>query len=505
MRIVIVEDEIKIREGMAKLIESETEHTVVEKAADGEEGLKAILRFKPDLVITDIRMSKMDGLEMIRELKQRQISARVVILSGYSEFEYAKKAIQYGVDDYLLKPLSAEDVTELLEKVRVQIEKEELAKDTLEVYLSNLIHCAENEQERIYQILNQICGFPYKGRYDLLLGYVGTAENTYKKHVEDSVEELRGKYPDFKIYYTYVNHLQKAYILIQGEKDTQSFEKIEGSFYRRLLLQFQNNAEKAMWTKEEFYDLTELKGIMSKLDLRIAHAFQADCKNWIGENADEKYDVLDVPNNIINKIKNGICQENSQRLNEGSKELIQYLKSGKFKAEDVKLFFVKNYFMMLEHLQEINRPVYEHLIKSNYQKFYEQAITWSEMERVYRDIIENITNTNVNREDISNYVIQKAIAYIREHFHEGLTQEEIARKLEITPEYLSTLFKRELGINFSTFLKKFRISHAKRLLKGTDMKIYEIASAVGYSDSKYFQRVFKEQIGISPGEYRAMN
>lgn len=160
---------------------------------------------------------------------------------------------------------------------------------------------------------------------------------------------------------------------------------------------------------------------------------------------------------------------------------------------------------MLDDLQEINQPVYQHLIKSNYQKFFEHAITWGEMESVYIDIIENITNTNVNRGDISNYVIQKAIAYIREHYQEGLTQEEIARKLEITPEYLSTLFKRELGINFSTFLKQFRISHAKRLLKGTDMKIYEIASAVGYSDSKYFQRVFKEQIGISPGEYRAMN
>ena len=80
--------------------------------------------------------------------------------------------------------------------------------------------------------------------------------------------------------------------------------------------------------------------------------------------------------------------------------------------------------------------------------------------------------------------------------------EEVARKLEITPEYLSALFNREMNINFSIFVKEFRISHAKRLLKGTNLKIYEIAQMVGYQDPKYFNRVFKEVQGISPGEFR---
>ena len=80
----------------------------------------------------------------------------------------------------------------------------------------------------------------------------------------------------------------------------------------------------------------------------------------------------------------------------------------------------------------------------------------------------------------------------------------MAAVLDITPEYLSTLFNREMGINFSVFLKQFRISHAKRMLKGTDRKVYEIANAVGYNDPKYFQRVFKEVVGVSPGEYRQM-
>ena len=115
MRIVIVEDEVKIREGMGKIIEAQTGHVIVGEAADGEEGLQMVLRFKPDLVITDIRMPRKSGLEMLKELYERRIKVHSIILSGYSEFEYAKKAIRYGVDDYLLKPLAAEDVRNMLQ------------------------------------------------------------------------------------------------------------------------------------------------------------------------------------------------------------------------------------------------------------------------------------------------------------------------------------------------------------------------------------------------------
>lgn len=181
------------------------------------------------------------------------------------------------------------------------------------------------------------------------------------------------------------------------------------------------------------------------------------------------------------------------------------MKDGHFDADDIRRAFVKNYYMIGDTLEDIDRALFEHLKSANLLRNIEAAVTWHELENAYRDVIQLITSTRVKREDISNYVIKKAINYIREHYQEGLTQEEVSRVLEITPEYLSTLFNREMGITFSSFLKQFRMSHAKRLLKGTDMKIYEIAKATGYNDPKYFQRVFKEETGVSPGEYRQMN
>lgn len=124
MRVLIVEDEIRIRKGMAKLIENHTEHTVIGEAQNGKEGMEMALLYEPDLIITDIRMPVMDGLEMMRQLQETEEKWHFVILSGYSEFEYAKKAIRYGADDYLIKPLAPEDVMKLLDSMEEKLKKE---------------------------------------------------------------------------------------------------------------------------------------------------------------------------------------------------------------------------------------------------------------------------------------------------------------------------------------------------------------------------------------------
>ena len=124
MRILIVEDEIKIRRGLAGLIAKATDNEIVGEARNGREGLELILHTNPDLVITDVRMPEMDGLEMLQAMKERNLDVHCVILSGYSEFSYAKKAIGYGVDDYLLKPLAPEDILGLLKTIEEKREQE---------------------------------------------------------------------------------------------------------------------------------------------------------------------------------------------------------------------------------------------------------------------------------------------------------------------------------------------------------------------------------------------
>ncbi len=506
MRIVIVEDEVKIREGMGKLIGSQTEHIVLGEASNGEEGLEMIQRFKPDLVITDIRMPKMDGLEMIKELYERKIPVHTIILSGYSEFEYAQKGIRYGVDDYLLKPLAAEDVQEMLAKIDERIKKEELTNGTPELYIRNLISGEEKEQKNC-EILTDICGFPKEGDYVLFEGYIGSAPASYRDEMEHSLEQLKDKYPELKIYYIYIENTQKAYVAAYGEKDTGRIPALEKSFYNRLILCCMNKPERALWCRQRFSGLSGLKKAEEQLSGMLSYALVLQPEGWLEPEDCLQYcpQPFTAPTEIYNRIRNAVCQGDQEGLLKSAEDFLDYMEKGRYEVTEIYRAFVKSYYLIADTLQDIDPSLYQHLKSGNLLRNIETAVTWRELEYAYRDLIQAVTSTKSKREDISNYVIKKAISYIRENYQTGLTLDEVASVLEITPEYLSTLFNREVGINFSTFLKQFRMSHAKRLLKGSNMKIYEIAGAVGYSDPKYFQRVFKEEIGVSPGEYRQMN
>ena len=174
MRILIVEDEIKIRMGISRLISAHTQHTVVGEAKNGKEGLEMISRFHPELVISDIRMPVMDGLEMLQESVKMGNTCHFVILSGYSEFEYAQTAIRYGVDDYLLKPLAPEDVTQLLDKIQKKIDQEEAENiQTTEGILRELILGGRKDITDICKKLLKTGVFEKVMPIFILAGYMG--------------------------------------------------------------------------------------------------------------------------------------------------------------------------------------------------------------------------------------------------------------------------------------------------------------------------------------------
>ena len=156
---------------------------------------------------------------------------------------------------------------------------------------------------------------------------------------------------------------------------------------------------------------------------------------------------------------------------------------------------------MSDTAKEINQKAFASLREKDYIKAMLHVYTIQEMKEILQKAGQIICDRK-DKNGIGNYTINRTLEYIRNHYKEGISLEKAAEVLNITPEYLSMLFKREMGMNFSVFLKKFRISHAKRLLKETDMKIYEVAQECGYSNSNYFARIFKEVTGVSPAEYR---
>ncbi|HHV12467.1 MAG TPA: response regulator [Clostridiales bacterium] len=499
MRIIIVEDEIKIREGLSKLIDKHTPHEIIGEAKDGEEGLELILRLKPDLVISDIRMPVMDGLEMLTRLNGMKVRIHAVILSGYSEFDYAKRAIGLNVKDYLLKPVTLEDVQLLLERMEKKIAEERLAqKGTPQSCIRDVILGSTEYDE---ETIRSICGFKLTMRYQMYLGYIGATRATYSAEYIERMELIRNRFPETVIHTIHMEATKEIVTLIAGEI---SYEEISDYFERRVLATLKGREEQTPWSAARFEKLTEqaktYKGLknIQKFGISIENDLLITRERISGlRKAKYRY-----PIEIENKIKAEICNGTRDKLDEYKNEFFLFMKNKGYEPASVVDGYMRLYTATANLLQEIDTKNYEILRQMNILMQISEARTRVELEKAYSEVIHLLVSVKEKREDIRNYTIKRTINYIRDHYKEGITLEETAHKLNITPEYLCTLFNRELGMNFSAFLTEFRLSHAKRLLKGTELKIYEIAAEVGYSDPKYFNRVFKEKYGVSPGEFR---
>jgi YesN/AraC family two-component response regulator len=214
---------------------------------------------------------------------------------------------------------------------------------------------------------------------------------------------------------------------------------------------------------------------------------------------------LQYPFEIEGKIKKAICNENSEVIKKYSKDFLHIINRNKYHPDSIIEAFVKLVSAIFLMIRELNTGLYEQLGHQKYLKQIMEAITLNELSSIYNGLTEKIILYQGKKEDISNYTIKRALNHIKNHYKEGITLEETALNIDITPEYLSMLFNREVGTNFNLFIKEFRIGKAKKLLIGSEMKIYEIAQEVGYNDSKYFCRVFKEIVGLSPSDYRNTN
>ena len=505
MRIIVVEDEVKIREGMVKLIEKHTDHTIVATAVNGMEGYDLILRYHPDLVITDIRMPEMDGLQMLENLKSKGKMQRAVLLTGYSEFAYARKAIGIGgIMDYLLKPIGPLEVVKLLNNINEKIIGEHEEKQG---EVKNLIReLALNEtvkEETTYQKLMSMAGFQEHFTYQLYLGYIGAQDSDYRQEFQEILDQIVDKNKSIVCYTSYLNHAQEVICLVGGTTGLKDFQ-IE--FERKVLYSFRNAKHRLFWCMEELPTISKIHEKMKDLKELLSQGVALHSKKLIrvSDLKQVEFETFVYPIEIEKEIKDGICSGDKSRIKEGMDHFILYMKSHTFPASDIKNGFMKLILFMTGLYQEFDAYLYDKMKNMYSLKKIGMFHTFWEIEDHLAQLTEMITEDREEKEDIRNYTIKRVMNYIRKHYQEGITLEEVASKLSITPEYLSTLFNREMGMNFTTFLKQFRISHAKRLLKGTNMKIYEISQAVGYRDSKYFMRVFKEELGISAKEFREM-
>ncbi|WP_289284876.1 response regulator transcription factor [Parablautia intestinalis] len=509
MKAVVVEDEILIREGLCKLMKKMfPEIIVVSTAGNGREGLSCVERDKPDLVITDIRMPVMDGLEMIAKMQEAGIFPKIIVLTAYSEFSYAQQAVKLGVNDYIIKPVEVREFVRTIRKIQNLHEQEQKRMpDTmgnLENIVSGILYGTSVLEKEMESFLEKKYGIAGDTPLIELLMYMGEEfENDRKRKRNEMCRILQDK--EVKYALVDMEYDKVILALIYGYSSKREIER----WYQNQIL-FQNRGS----IKQKIsYGMIEVAGpgkiregyhnLLPYMDWNIV--LGADVLISYPHIADVQSEICIYPVELENQVKTAVCMGENEKVKEIIGKFHRYFLNGHvYSPKEIKESCVRFQWSVLNIAKEVGCIDYKKIDQKKLLDSIMNARTEGELEKTFEELLCYI---NVSGEETGavSLAVRKARSMIHEFYADGITLSEIAGRLNLTQEYLGTQFHREIGENFSAYIRNYRMAKAKELLIGTQLKQYEISEKVGYTDAKYFARVFKECVGMSPAEYRKSN
>lgn len=508
MKIVIIEDEIRIRKGLGNLIKKiSPDYEIVGEADNGKAGIQIVLQQNPDLIITDIQMPIMNGLEMLSYFYERQIMPKTVILSAYSEFSYAQQAIKFGVKEYLIKPIMIDELTNVLKSVEQQI-KDKKENETIQIRSPQEIfdrvlkdQIVINDDLEQYALKN--FSFNIQQEFALLLVY--PSDPIYVKSsgsILNWLSAIRQEINESSQMITY-KPLNSYLFIIPVEKERTVIEKI---LRKNIINRFQVNNEICFYLNF-FNGISELKDCLAEIKKNMDWyiAFENEALIVIPMLNSLQTFPLTYPVIIEDQTKAAICMSNRKKLENGLKEFKNYFTRGYiYCPKEIKECYVRFIWAIISVAKGLDM-VNEYSL--NQQKILEKimgAVNNKELQDTLNIIYLVFPHEEIEEQNMK-LVIRRTKSLAHEFYSRGITLEEIAEKLNVTSEYLSAQFHKEVGVSFSSYMKDYRVQQAKKLLLGTNLKLYEIANQVGYSDPKHFSKVFREITGMLPGEYRKLN
>ncbi|NLE24443.1 MAG: helix-turn-helix domain-containing protein [Clostridiaceae bacterium] len=511
MRIVVVEDEVRIREGICNLIgKMFPDHRVVGSAENGEEGLKLILRENPDLIITDVKMPLMDGLKMLSLAYQndKRIRSKAIVLSAYAEFSYAQQAMRWGVSEYLIKPLVVGEFVQAIKNIEKQNIEEEKQNPEILGRLDNIIFGiifgSIDVDENLCSYIKEKYGFD--AQFSEIQVYLG---NQYIKNIiqmRKDIERFLSAKKDLSHCLLEIPKERMLLCILYGYKDQNDIERWfqNGVITKTNETGVPNNSYG--WINAT--GISELKNsyytLLKYMDWNIS--FGDKIMISYPKILQVRTSICIYPNDIEMRLKAALCSLNRDAISRCINSFNDYFDSGQiYDPKEIKESYVRFLWAMINVAKEIGVLNYDQLEQQKILERIMGAVNRKELKEVTDEIFNLIGKDEVQSEEQLSLNVKRAKSMVMEYYQIGINLEEIAAKLNLTPEYLGMIFHKETGVKFSTYIKEYRIAKAKELLIGSELKINEVAEKVGYSDAKYFSRVFRELTGQLPVEYRRAN
>ena len=532
IKVFLVEDEVIIRSGVKKSINWEQEgYEFVGEASDGELAYPMILKEKPDILITDIRMPFMDGLELSRLVKKELPDIKILILSGYDEFEYAKKAIKIGVTEYLLKPISAAKLTEVLNAVAETIRQENEEKNLLETYFAEMRENTERDKMRLFEKL--LMGDLSMGeileageRFGMNLGascykivlfkILANLENhVYAEQMVDACSSVEQAASMMEGVYVFQRGVEGWAFLLTAQ-DEKSMEESAKILYQNLKQAMKN------YTQLEYFGgigstvprIRSLKQSFREADRAFAARFVEEANQIISQKEFEK-SQMEEGLKMQGVVQIGKSREMLQKfLSNGTREEVKAFSDAyisRIEEENIRSTMVRQYVVIdvcivilsfCERISSANRLQEE---AEELQKMMQKIHSLSEIKKyVVRLLNEAIELRAAESGRRYSDLIAAAKKEIENHYMtEEISLNTVAISVGMSPSYFSSIFSKEAGKTFVEYLTEVRIEKAKEFLMCSSMKTSEIGYEVGYKDPHYFSYIFKKVQGCSPKEYRA--
>lgn len=534
-KVLIVDDEPVIRKGIKNVIDWESMGCAIcGEASDGIEGMDMIKELRPDIVITDIKMPGVDGLEMIRETKEIIPDGKIIILTGFRDFEYLQEAIKLGAFDYLLKPSKIPDITSIIKRAVDCLKKcanreEEFKKLKLE-FESKLpalrekllydvmfkIICKEGEiQEQMKMYSLEINSFVL-----IIIETDEAEEDTSKSQYEKQLYQFgiinafeESFREDYKVYNVPLNNRQIVFI-VQPNKGQQDFaDDIYKNIYN--LRDIINSCFGLTITAA----VSSLGSGVMNLPDKIREASEAlEYKFYMGKDSiilyqDIKLFYRGMDFSILESQQKALIQSvrtgNEANVKIALKEIQSCINEHSMDGESLKNY----YWNLINTINSIAVPArakddsgIEKVQTANIYNIVERCKTINELNLFLEHISLSIASkvNSFNHRTI-NSTLQRAIDYINVHYQESITLNDTAEHTYVSTFYLSRMFTKELGKNFIDYLNEIRIEKAKEFLLNTNYKTYEVAEMVGVRDAHYFSKLFKKYTGVTPSEYKDIN
>jgi Response regulator containing CheY-like receiver domain and AraC-type DNA-binding domain len=528
-KVLIVDDEILVRVGLKSTIDwYSIGFMIVAEASNGEQALEMFEKYKPDVVLTDIKMPKLDGLQLTEHIKKKNPVVKVLILTCYSEFSYVREALKLGASNYILKSeIEDAELINLMKNIHMELDKE-VGKMERYSYLENQINLNINvlKEKLLNDLINPhiLIDNDIISRCEELSIKVNQMEFLmavlYKNELEknSSFHDKDWQLINFAIIniateilnennFNYLLSTKENHFIILINKESIDVKNV-GIILKRIMSSIAQyvNIHISIVAGKKFTDITYVsesyEQCINKLQLTF-YDFKKDV--FLSDDiAFKEINIGDFKEKYTKLLINSLYEENSEK----SVELVEALERA-FIEMLVYPAQVKFYYTILiaDILEYYNFCFLDNKELNEFSNYYDIILNAQNISNITKFIKEFISKALISikhyRKNNSYNVINKATEYIKKNYSNEITLQSLANHLNLSKHYVCYLFKKETGENISAYINKVRIENVKQLLGQKDYKVKDIYDKVGFSDEQYFCKMFKKVTGMTVAGYKS--